>query len=140
MSSNITPTRAHARIARTIHSTCASLLVLALGQATYASDVSPSPNSVTSAAQTRVLTTADEAASVTRATHKKVVQDLKRQPLLFEPNRGHSDPEVLFVARGRGYQLFLTESEAVPPSHCRQVTVGVAASAISTTNPSDKSV
>jgi hypothetical protein len=29
-------------------------------------------------------------------------------PLRFEPNRGQSDPEVLFVARGNRYDLYLT--------------------------------
>jgi glucose/arabinose dehydrogenase len=31
----------------------------------------------------------------------------------FEENRGQVDPEVRFLSRGRGYQLFLTDSEAV---------------------------
>jgi hypothetical protein len=36
-----------------------------------------------------------------------------RQPLAFEPNVGQTDAEVKFLARGKGYQLFLTETEAV---------------------------
>jgi len=35
------------------------------------------------------------------------------QPLAFEPNVGQTDAEVEFLARGPGYQLFLTGSEAV---------------------------
>ena len=35
------------------------------------------------------------------------------QPLAFERNVGQADPAVRFLARGQGYQLFLTESEAV---------------------------
>lgn len=31
----------------------------------------------------------------------------------FEPNRGQADPRVEFLARGRGYSLFLTKTEAV---------------------------
>jgi Beta-propeller repeat len=38
---------------------------------------------------------------------------LGRTPLAFEPNRGQSDPEVRFLARGSGYALFLTREEAV---------------------------
>ncbi|HEY3042419.1 MAG TPA: SBBP repeat-containing protein [Vicinamibacterales bacterium] len=34
-------------------------------------------------------------------------------PLGFEPNGGQTDPRVDFVARGKGYALFLTASEAV---------------------------
>ncbi len=34
-------------------------------------------------------------------------------PLTFEANEGQTDPEVKFLARGDGYTLFLTTSEAV---------------------------
>jgi uncharacterized protein (TIGR03437 family) len=34
-------------------------------------------------------------------------------PLVFEPNRGQSDPRVQFLARGPGYRLFLSSREAV---------------------------
>jgi hypothetical protein len=34
-------------------------------------------------------------------------------PLNFEPNRGQSDPQVKFLARGSGYGLYLTPAEAV---------------------------
>src|SRR4029453_10942761 len=34
-------------------------------------------------------------------------------PLTFEPNLGQADPSVKFLARGRGYGLFLTPSETV---------------------------
>ena len=34
-------------------------------------------------------------------------------PLAFEVNQGQSDPQVKFMARGGGYGLFLTSSEAV---------------------------
>ena len=34
-------------------------------------------------------------------------------PLIFEANRGQSDPAVKFTARGRGYELFLTGDDAV---------------------------
>ncbi len=34
-------------------------------------------------------------------------------PLSFEANRGQSDPQVKFLARGRGYTLFLTPTEGV---------------------------
>jgi hypothetical protein len=34
-------------------------------------------------------------------------------PLYFEPNQGQTDPQVKFLARGPGYALFLTSTEAV---------------------------
>ena len=34
-------------------------------------------------------------------------------PLSFEANRGQTDGAVKFLARGRGYALFLTATEAV---------------------------
>jgi hypothetical protein len=34
-------------------------------------------------------------------------------PLVFEANQGQSDPQVKFLARGSGYGLYLTASEAV---------------------------
>lgn len=36
-----------------------------------------------------------------------------RLPLRFEANHGQTDPRVKFLARGQGYTLFLTPSEAV---------------------------
>jgi hypothetical protein len=38
---------------------------------------------------------------------------LNGQPLAFEENLGQVDPEVQFLSRGPGYQLFLTGTEAV---------------------------
>ncbi|HUR18249.1 MAG TPA: hypothetical protein VMZ51_04845, partial [Acidimicrobiales bacterium] len=38
---------------------------------------------------------------------------LAGQPLRFEQNKGQFDPEVRFMARGRGYNLFLTPTEVV---------------------------
>ncbi len=34
-------------------------------------------------------------------------------PLAFEPNQGQTDPQVKFLARGGGYNLFVTSQEAV---------------------------
>lgn len=38
---------------------------------------------------------------------------LARLPLIFEPNQGQAAPQVKFQARGSGYGLYLTASEAV---------------------------
>ena len=39
-----------------------------------------------------------------------------RLPLSFELNAGQVDPQVKFMARGRGYSLFLKADEAAQPS------------------------
>src|SRR5438445_4241941 len=38
---------------------------------------------------------------------------LAKRPIAFEPNRGQTDPQVKYLARGNGYDLFLTPREAV---------------------------
>src|SRR5262245_23253675 len=38
-------------------------------------------------------------------------------PIFFEANRGQTDGQVQFMARGNGYQLFLTPDEAVLRLH-----------------------
>ncbi len=35
------------------------------------------------------------------------------QPLYFEPNEGQTDTRVTYLARGRGYAVFLTPGEMV---------------------------
>ena len=44
-------------------------------------------------------------------------QDLElhrtQRPMAFEANQGQTDPEVKFLARGRGYNLFLTSTQCV---------------------------
>ena len=48
------------------------------------------------------------------ASHALRVRDgYGHLPLSFEENRGQTDPQVKFLARGGGYSLFLTPTEAV---------------------------
>jgi Calx-beta domain/Beta-propeller repeat len=53
-------------------------------------------------------------------------------PMSFEPNQGQADPAVKFLARGRGYGLFLTPTESVlvlappAPSRGRPAAAGIA--------------
>jgi Big-like domain-containing protein/beta-propeller repeat-containing protein len=42
-----------------------------------------------------------------------MVESYGRVPLAFEANQGQADPQVKFVSRGAGYNLFLTDTEAV---------------------------
>jgi hypothetical protein len=41
------------------------------------------------------------------------LQNLSRIPLSFEANQGQTDAQVQYLARGPGYSLFLTATEAV---------------------------
>ncbi|HQU84053.1 MAG TPA: SBBP repeat-containing protein [Pyrinomonadaceae bacterium] len=43
----------------------------------------------------------------------KVQKDYGKTSLLFEENKGQTDKSAKFVSRGKGYTLYLTESEAV---------------------------
>src|SRR5262245_18681164 len=42
------------------------------------------------------------------APRQRAAAAYARLPLRFEPNRGQTDPQVRYLARGRGYALFLT--------------------------------
>lgn len=42
-----------------------------------------------------------------------VASDLRKLPLHFESNRGQTDSTVKYMARGAGYGIFLTQTEAV---------------------------
>ena len=44
---------------------------------------------------------------------RRVRDQLAQLPLRFEANAGQTDPEARFLARGRGFTLYLTASEAV---------------------------
>jgi len=47
------------------------------------------------------------------ATKARLQQAFLRAPLIFEANQGQTDSQVKFLARGSGYSLFLTPTEAV---------------------------
>jgi hypothetical protein len=61
-----------------------------------------------------------KAAAPKRAT--KIAANALSLPLFFEPNQGHTAPEVKFLAHGAGYGLFLTADEAVLKLHRPQAT------------------
>lgn len=47
------------------------------------------------------------------ATKARVLQAYAKLPLSFEANQGQTDKQVKFLARGSGYSVFLTSTEAV---------------------------
>jgi hypothetical protein len=56
---------------------------------------------------------AETAAQPASATKLQIQSNYGKLPLSFEPNQGQTDSQVQFFARGRGYALFLTPTEAV---------------------------
>lgn len=56
---------------------------------------------------------AKQAAQPTSPTQPEVLKTYAKLPMSFEANQGQSDPKVKFLARGSGYTLFLTDTEAV---------------------------
>ena len=65
------------------------------------------------AALASTLCSADEVLTIPLPGSPKIESSFGSQPLAFERNVGQADSAVQFLARGPGYQLFLTESEAV---------------------------
>ncbi|HEX7173950.1 MAG TPA: SBBP repeat-containing protein, partial [Pyrinomonadaceae bacterium] len=55
----------------------------------------------------------DALAQVDPATRARLTEAYGQLPMRFEANRGQTDAAVKFVARGQGYALFLTPTEAV---------------------------
>jgi hypothetical protein len=53
------------------------------------------------------------AAEVPPPVKTALLETYGKLPLSFEANAGQADPRVKFLARGRGYTLFLTSTEAV---------------------------
>ncbi len=57
--------------------------------------------------------------SVASSTQQRVQAKFAALPLAFEQNVGQTDPQVKYMARGNGYKLFLTSSEAIFKLHKR---------------------
>jgi len=60
------------------------------------------------------LFASDPSLSVPRGqATQEVLATYSHLPLIFEPNQGQTNAQVKFLARGRGYGLYLTDQEAV---------------------------
>ncbi len=68
-----------------------------------------SPSSVTSKAVSQ--------STITPAARERLQATFAALPLAFEQNQGQTDPQVKYMARGNGYRLYLTSSEAVFTLH-----------------------
>jgi hypothetical protein len=86
----------------------ASLVLVAAGVALLSLSYRPG-NTVTETSASLAPLAKQPAASVPAAASVS----LGHLSLMFEPNRGQTDPSVQFIARGSGYGLFLTAEEAV---------------------------
>jgi hypothetical protein len=81
-------------------------------KATLASSIAA--NSAGAPAGTAGLSkSAPTASPVTPATRARISATYAALPLAFEKNQGQVDPQVKYLARGNGYTLFLTSSDAV---------------------------
>ncbi|CAN5389731.1 hypothetical protein BH10ACI1_BH10ACI1_00090 [soil metagenome] len=50
---------------------------------------------------------------VSEVKKQKIAEEYGKLPINFEPNLGQTSDEVKFLARGKGYSLFLTDTQAV---------------------------
>lgn len=64
------------------------------------------------------------AANSGRGSQTQLLKTYGKLPLSFEPNNGQTDSQVKFLARGSGYTLFLTSTEAVLTLHGNDVKPG----------------
>ncbi len=83
------------------------LILLVVSAACLFGQVSPSTSTIASGV------TATAVAQPAPYAQANVVSTYGKLPLRFEQNLGQTDPQARFIARGPGYQLFLTSREAV---------------------------
>src|SRR5438128_12282193 len=78
-----------------------------------------SPNSVKGDAMTArpSVTKPSHLTALARASQRQLLKTYGKLPLSFETNHGQTDSQVQFLARGGGYTLFLTPTEAVLSLH-----------------------
>jgi hypothetical protein len=70
-----------------------------------------------SSANWRTPVLSPEVSKASPHVEKSVLETYGKLPLAFEANQGQTDPQVKFVSRGAGYNLFLTRTEAVLTLH-----------------------
>jgi hypothetical protein len=96
--------------------TVAAIALIAFGNAgshpLVATAASPAITSATNLAAGAATKPAISPA-VSQEQRSRVRATVGALPLAFEANEGQSDPQVKYMARGNGYTLFLTGSDAV---------------------------
>src|SRR5258708_3842633 len=81
-----------------------SLFVLLLAAVPLSAQSRPNP---------RVAGVSAAISSALPQVQSRVLERYGKLPLAFEANQGQTDPQVKFISRGAGYNLFLTATEAV---------------------------
>src|SRR5258708_7544161 len=71
------------------------------------------PLAAQSRANRRVPRSSTQMSQAPTPVQSRVLDTYCKLPLAFEANQGQTDPQVKFVSRGAGYNLFLTATEAV---------------------------
>jgi len=68
-----------------------------------------------SVSASRMLSMTERSAlsAASQSSPARINEAYGRLPMSFELNQGQADPQVKYLARGRGYQVLLTEAEAV---------------------------
>jgi hypothetical protein len=89
-----------------------SVVCLAVLVVTWGSVTKRSPN-VTLARIGSAAKTSGTQISANRQTAATVASQYGKLPMAFEPNLGQANQEAKFLARGPGYELFLTPNESV---------------------------
>ena len=89
----------------------AALAVMAIAVGGYA--VKQSTRQTNHASATIPVSQNSSAPALTAEQRGRVRASLDALPLAFEANQGQTDPEVRYMARGNGYQLYLTSSQAI---------------------------
>src|SRR3989442_13049972 len=78
-----------------------------------AAQTPPLPLVLAACAATGAIPTDTSAPPVSQAAEQQVLAAYGKLPLAFEANRGQSDSQVKFLARGPEHTLFLTSTEPV---------------------------
>lgn len=99
----------------------AMLVMIQQGTEAKAAPLDPTGILPSPVARSTILARLAESDATTKA---RVVEAYGKLPLSFEANRGQTDDQVRYLARGPGYTFFLTPTEAVIALNGRQAAGG----------------
>ena len=88
-------------------------MILVVNLLTYSAGISPAMAAKSMSPKNVPLSQLGQGNKMDLNTRAKAESAFARLPLSFEANKGQTDASVKFLARGRGYTLFLTPKEAV---------------------------
>src|ERR1035437_5046873 len=88
-------------------------IILATNLMISSAAITPAAAAMSMAPQMAAISELGQAKPMDLSAQVKAKSEYAKQPLSFEANRGQTDASVKFLARGKGYTLFLTPAEAV---------------------------